>query len=57
VDTQRSCKLCGKTFEIARKRGGQRIYCFACEPLGWQVVKVPRQSRVRLRRRPSLADF
>jgi hypothetical protein len=48
---QRCCKLCGETFEIERKPGRPRIYCFNCEPLGWQVVKVPRQTRMKLRRR------
>jgi hypothetical protein len=52
VLTQRHCKLCGETFEIERKPGRPRIYCFTCEPLGWQVVKVRR--RHKLRRRPSL---
>jgi hypothetical protein len=49
---QRYCKLCGDTFEIERKPGRPRIYCFTCEPLGWQVVVVRR--RHKLRRRPSL---
>jgi hypothetical protein len=48
---QRYCKICGETFEIERIRGGQRVYCFSCEPPGWQVVKVPNQTRVKLRRR------
>jgi hypothetical protein len=51
---ERFCKLCGETFEIERRRGGQRKYCLRCEPEGWQVVKVPRQTRVKLRRRQSL---
>jgi len=50
VLVQRCCKLCGDTFEFERNRGGQRIYCFVCEPQGWQVVKVPNQTRVKLRR-------
>jgi hypothetical protein len=52
VMTQRYCKLCGKIFEIERKRGHPREYCFVCSPPGWQVVKVRR--RHKLRRRPSL---
>jgi hypothetical protein len=52
VLAQRSCKICGGTFEFERKRGGQRIYCFDCEPLGWKIVKVPGQTRVKLRRHP-----
>jgi hypothetical protein len=44
--------LCGETFKIVRKRGGQRKYCFACEPVGFQVVKLPH--RTKLRRRPPL---
>jgi hypothetical protein len=47
---QRCCKLCGETFEIERKRGGQRVYCFVCSPPGWQLVKVPNQTRLKLRR-------
>jgi hypothetical protein len=53
MGSQRSCKICGGTFEIERKAGRPRIYCFRCEPEGYSVVKVPHQSRVRLRRRPS----
>ena len=45
------CGLCGKPFEL-NKMGRPRLYCFGCEPPGWQVVKVPHQSRVKLRRRP-----
>jgi hypothetical protein len=48
---QRCCKKCGETFEIERKPGRTRIYCLACEPPGWQVVKVPHQTRLKLRRR------
>jgi hypothetical protein len=48
---QRYCALCGNTFESERKRGGQRIYCLVCEPPGWQVLKVPHQTRTKLRRR------
>jgi hypothetical protein len=51
VFVQQCCKLCGEAFQIERKRGRPRIYCFACEPPGWQVVKVPHQSRLKLRRR------
>jgi hypothetical protein len=40
VLVQRCCKLCGESFEIVRKAGRPRVYCFACEPPGWQVVKV-----------------
>ena len=54
METQRSCALCAQPFEIERKRGGQRKYCLRCEPPGWQVVKVPHQTRTKLRRRPSL---
>jgi hypothetical protein len=48
---QRRCELCAETFQIERKRGRPRVYCFVCEPRGWQVVKIPHQSRVKLRRR------
>jgi hypothetical protein len=51
VFVQRCCKLCGEAFQIERRRGRPRVYCFVCEPPGWQVVKVPHQSRVKLRRR------
>jgi hypothetical protein len=51
---QRCCALCGETFEIVRKAGRPRRYCPICSPVGWQVVKVPGQSRTKLRRRPSL---
>ena len=51
---QRCCKICGESFEVGGKRGRPRIYCLVCEPPGFQVVKVPHQERVRLRRRPSL---
>lgn len=49
---QRSCGLCGETFEFERKRGGQRKYCFECEPPGFQLVRVPNQDRLKLRHRP-----
>ena len=56
VLAQRCCKLCGETFEIERKPGRPRIYCFVCEPLGWQVVLL--RHRHKLRRRPNLlVDF
>jgi hypothetical protein len=51
---QRYCALCGQTFEIERKVGRPRKYCLECSPAGFQVVKVPHQTRVKLRRRPSL---
>jgi len=51
---QRCCKICGETFDIVRKAGRPRIYCPKCSPPGFQVVKVPGQSRTKLRRRPSL---
>jgi hypothetical protein len=37
------------TFELERKGGGQRIYCFACQPHGFSLVKV--RGRYKLRRR------
>ena len=43
-----------ETFDIERKAGRPRVYCPKCSPAGWQVVTVPGQSRVKLRRRPSL---
>jgi hypothetical protein len=50
--TQRCCVLWAETFEIARKAGRPRKYCPVCSPPGWQVVRVPGQSRLKLRRRP-----
>lgn len=50
---QQTCKLCGESFAIVRKAGRPREYCWSCEPVGWRVVKLPHQSRVKLRRRPS----
>jgi hypothetical protein len=50
---QRTCKLCGEAFAIVRKAGRPREYCWTCEPVGFQLVKLPYQSRVKLRRRPS----
>ena len=54
------CKICG-AFEIVRKRGRPRDYCYVCQPVGWQVVRVAawqewrtRPSWWKLRRRPSL---
>ena len=43
-----------ETFDIERKAGRPRVYCPKCSPAGFQVVTVPGQSRVKLRRRPSL---
>jgi hypothetical protein len=48
VLAQRSCGLCGETFEFERKRGGQRKYCFECEPPGFQLVRVPNQDRLKV---------
>jgi hypothetical protein len=47
------CRLCSTEFELNRV-GRPRLYCFGCEPAGWQVVKVPNQTRVKLRRRRPL---
>jgi hypothetical protein len=48
------CAGCVPTeFELNRM-GRPRLYCWVCEPAGWQIVKVPHQSRVKLRRRPPL---
>jgi hypothetical protein len=52
VLAERCCKKCGETFEFERKRGGQRIYCFECEPPGTQLVWV--RGRLKLRHRPAL---
>jgi hypothetical protein len=55
VDTQRSCKLCGDIFEIERKVGHPRVYCWRCEPEGFSVVFVA-GGRTRLRRRTPLVS-
>jgi hypothetical protein len=44
------CVLCGDTFEMVRRRGGQRKYCLTCQPEGMSVV-TRRSGRVKLRRR------
>jgi hypothetical protein len=56
----RTCKICGESFAIVRKRGRPREYCFVCEPPGFQVVRVAAWPEWRsrpywwkLRRRPS----
>ena len=47
------CRLCSTEFDLNRV-GRPRLYCWVCEPAGWQIVKVPHQARVKLRRRPPL---
>ena len=49
--TQRCCAVCGETFEVERKAGRPRLYCYGCEPVGWSLVRVPHQDRLKLRRR------
>lgn len=46
------CKLCGQPFEVEiGKAGGRpREYCFDCCPEGFKIVKVPGQTRLKLRR-------
>jgi hypothetical protein len=48
--TQRSCKLCGGSFTVARKVGHPREYCLSCQPDGYSVVRRA-DGRVKLRRR------
>ena len=36
----RVCKLCLIEFELHPGRGRPRLYCYTCEPIGWQLVKV-----------------
>jgi hypothetical protein len=50
---QRTCRICREPFEVVRRPGRPRSFCWVCEPVGFQLVKVPGQSRVKLRRRPS----
>jgi hypothetical protein len=57
--TQRTCKICGESFEIERKPGRPRDYCLTCSPPGYQVVRVAawpewrtRPAWWKLRRRP-----
>ena len=45
----RTCGLCGGEFEPAPGPGRPRLYCYTCEPIGWQLVKV--RGRLKLRRR------
>jgi hypothetical protein len=47
---ERCCKMCEETFEIELKRGGQRKYCYGCEPPNMSVVYLP-SGRAKLRRR------
>ena len=49
----RTCQLCGEAFAIVRKAGRPREFCWACEPVGWQVVRLPDGRHTKLRRRPS----
>jgi hypothetical protein len=46
----RVCKLCHSEFEVERKPGARRQYCYRCEPPGFALVKV--RGRLKLRRRP-----
>jgi hypothetical protein len=50
----RTCKLCGQGFEVERASHRPREYCFECQPVGYKIVKVPGQDRVKLRRWPPL---
>jgi hypothetical protein len=49
IQMMRVCKLCSIEFEPHPGRGRPRLYCYGCEPLGWQLVKV--RGRLKLRRR------
>ena len=51
---QRCCGLCGGSFEVERRRAGQRKYCPRCSPPGRQVVRLP--YRTKLRRRPPVTS-
>ena len=42
--------MCGEAFEIERKRGKPRSYCFTCQPVGYKLTKV--RGRYKLRRWP-----
>ena len=52
VVLERICKLCKQPFTLEYCHGRPRSYCFACEPVGWKVVRLPH--RVKLRRNPPL---
>ena len=47
----RVCKLCGDVFQMERKPGKPKSYCWSCQPVGWKVVKL-RGGRHKLRRWP-----
>ena len=46
----RVCKLCGDAFQVERKPGKPRSYCFDCQPAGWKLTRV--RGRWKLRRWP-----
>jgi len=48
--TLRTCLICWGTFEVERKAGRPRLYCFVCEPPGWQVVRLSGSPEWRSRR-------
>jgi hypothetical protein len=49
----RVCKLCSIGFEPRPGPGRPRLYCYDCEPPGWQLVWVRGRLKLR-RRRPDL---
>ena len=48
---QRTCQMCGESFEVERKRGRPRSRCFDCQPVGWKLTRV--RGRWKLRRNPA----
>jgi hypothetical protein len=56
VNAQGYCKLCRETFEIERKVGHPRKYCFKCQPEGYSVVTT-KSGRKKLRRRVPLVKM
>jgi hypothetical protein len=54
IQMMRTCGLCGGEFERAPGPGRPRLYCYGCEPPGWQLVKVRGRLKLRRRRRDLL---
>jgi hypothetical protein len=43
----RTCKMCSAEFQVERKRGQPRKYCFTCQPEGWKIVRKPHRTKLR----------
>jgi hypothetical protein len=51
---ERVCKLCQQPFTLEYCHGRPREYCWLCVPKGFKLVRVPGQTRTKLRRDPPL---